>query len=415
MDDDRDLDGLSESERRLADDLRRLAPLMREQESVEGIVSAGFRQALRDHLVYGEEVAPHPTFARALREHLLASRPIAPAAPLLLRRPVWISAMATVIAVLAVLLVSLVERPARPAFAIPRTTRADLLFNLPTSEILVRSMQATVSLIHPRPASPYAGRLSLTAHALPLGPAAVAAYRLGPPPRVMAQVHRLLHIHAAARRIRIDETDWIVAQDGGGHSGRPVHSLAISEATGEVIYHDRRNFQLPHANHPLGAGQAVLAARRWLTRLGWPGRDMPLIGISIVPRAPLLREIALGWRGVRASAIPEATLWVAPNRSVIEAWIWPPVASRTTLGAIPTSEAWDEIRQHAVPVVIAAIGHNLKVPGTGGVAHVSVAEILVTTLHHGAYLVPSYRFSGRVLLARHPHPATWLSFVPSTQ
>jgi hypothetical protein len=80
---------------------------------------------------------------------------------------------------------------------------------------------------------------------LPSSPSTVRAYRLARPVDSVSRARRILGIHTEARRITVDEASWVVAQDGGATSHQPLHSLAVSLESGELIYHDRRNFVLP--------------------------------------------------------------------------------------------------------------------------------------------------------------------------
>jgi hypothetical protein len=315
---------------------------------------------------------------------------------------------------LAVFFASL-SHPSGPSFHVPAATTADLLFNLPSSQTVARSLSATISLVHPKPPVPYKGHLTLVARTLPAGPSTVRAYRLARPANSVSRPHRFLGIQARARRITVDGTTWLVAQDGGGPSRQPLHSLAVSLDSGEVIYHDRRNFILPRTHRPLGRRTAIAVARAWLTRLGWPGLRMPLASAGIVPGSPRVRQVVLGWVGVGPTTIEEATLWVTPDRSVVEAWVWPPVVQRTSITALSILREWTQIRAGRVPVVVRRTRPGEAASGTGHVSHVAVTEILVTKAGKGAYLVPGYRFSGSTRLHGKSRPYTWLSLAPGSR
>jgi hypothetical protein len=134
---------------------------------------------------------------------------------------------------------------------------------------------------------------------------------------------------AFGRRYGVDAA-WLVASRLG-HD--PMHSLAESLSTGQIIYHDRRNDVLRNHPKPLSRRRAVTIARHWLVELGWPGHRMPLEGVSGVPDWGPARQVTFGWAGVGRAAIPAATLWVTPDGSMIEASVWPQVAGSGTIPA----------------------------------------------------------------------------------
>jgi hypothetical protein len=410
-DGERELEGVSAAEAELASRLARLGPVMQEQERAESELDRRFAATLRSHLVEGEERAPHPRFARTLRARLLAQ----PAArPLHRRRSVWIgSAAATALALLIAVVVGfLVPRGAHPArFAAPVPARADLLFALPAPAISAAALSPTTSLVRPRPAHLYRGHLRLTSPPLPRTPPSFAAYRLSSPLNVVGTGRLLLGIRSPVRQMVTGSALWSVAADGGVGE-RPLHSLAVSLTTGELIYHDRRNLALPRARRALPASAAVAVARRWLSQLGWPGGRMPLGDVERVPGMPKVREVELGWIGVGTAATDAATLWVTPDRSVIEAWVWPPVARTGSVPSHPLSAAWRALRSGLLPLVVEAVSPALRETGTGAVRHITLLSILSFRIQHAVYLVPAYSFRG---IAHIPGTGirSWYSVAPA--
>lgn len=415
-DHERDMTGLSDAEEALSRQLARLGPVMHEQERADAEIDADFAHTLRASLVSGEELAPRPTVRRYIRRRFGGARPARRGPRSLHRRlAAGIATTLTATAVMLAVLLAILSRPASPSFRVPAATTADLLFNLPSSQIVVRSLRATISLIHAKPPSPYRGRLNLVARNLPSGPSTVRAYRLARPADIVGRARRSLGIDSRARRITVDEATWVVAQDGGGRPRRPLHSLAVSLDSGELIYHDRRNFVLPHAHRALDRGEAIATARSWLARLGWPGYHMPVSSVGIAPGSPRVRQVVLGWVGVGPAAIEEATLWVTPDKSVVEAWVWPPVAQRTAMAALSISSAWTQVRTGRVPVVVRQVRRGTAANGKGDLKHVAITEILVTKGRKGVYLVPGYRFSGNTRLQGRSRRHPWLSLTPSSR
>jgi hypothetical protein len=125
---------------------------------------------------------------------------------------------------------------------------------------------------------------------------------------------------------------------------------------------------------------------------------------------PKVREVRLGWAGIERTTIPEATLWVSPDRSVIEAWVWPPVAASGSVRVRSAAGAWLDVRSHAAPLVVlgsaAGPGKALK----GRLTDVHTVLILVPGRSGAAYLLPAYRFAGTGLVDT--RQKSWLSLVP---
>jgi len=414
-DDQRDIPGLSDAEEELARELARLGPLMREHEAAEADMNQLFARNLRAQLVYGEEHAPDAGFARTLRARLMRERSARPVAkPFQRRLTVWIGS-ATMALLVSLLVALLLPRGAFvPSITAPYPTQADLVFSFPAPGTVIHRLTPTISLVHPRPGVPYAGRLRLTAPQLPQEPATLHAYRLASPSNVMVAGRRLLGIRSPVRHTTAGSGTWAVAADGGFPSRRPLHSLAVSLATGELIYHDRRNLVLPRATRALARSRAVAVARRWLTRLGWPGTRMPLTDVESVHTLPKVQEIKFGWIGVGATATAAATVWVTPDRSVIEAWLWPPVVQGGAIRARSVFAAWTEVRAGTLPVAVEGVSPAIRTNGVGVVRRTSLVSVLSAEGVGALYLVPTYRFEGKTHI---PGASihTWYSLAPGGQ
>ncbi len=414
-DDERHIPGLSDAEAELARELARLSSLMREQEAAEAEMDQRFARNLRAQLVYGEEHVPNAGFARNLRARLLretTARPVRK--PFRQRLIVWSGAATT--ALLVSLLVALLSPEGEfvPSITAPYPTRAVLTFSFPAPRTVISRLTPTLSLVHPRPGVAYAGRLQLTARQLPEEPARLHAYRLACPPSVMVVGRRLLGIRSHFRHTIVGSQIWAVAADGGFPSHRPLHSLAVSRATGQLIYHDRRNLVLPRSTRALARAPAVAVARRWLTRLGWPGNRMPLSDVESLSNLPRVRVIKFGWVGVGATATDEATLWVTPDRSVIEAWLWPPVVQAGTIRARPILAAWDDVRTSKLPLAVEGVSTTIRATGAGVMRRTSLVSVLSAAGAGALYLVPTYRFEGKAdIPGASIH--TWYGLAPSGQ
>lgn len=398
------MEGFSGDEAELALRLARLAPLMRELEQAEAELDPGFARTLRAQLLQPREQPPPAVAARPLGRPFW-HRPI-----------VWMSAggAALLALLIGVLLVLLLPRPQVPTIAVPYPTRADLIYSFPAPPAVIRRLSPTLSLVHPRPGVPYAGHLSLTAPRLPTGPVKLRAYRLAPPRNVVAVGRRLYGIRSPARRVMVGSAPWTVAADGGARSHQPLHSLAVSLDTGELIYHDRRNLALPHAARALPSTRAAAVARQWLSQLGWPGQRMPLVDIESVPHLRKVREVEFGWTGVGRTAVDAATLWVTPDRSVIEAWVWPPVAQSGSIPARSVSEVWGEVRAGKLPLAVEGVPPGTRANGAGTLRRFSVVSILSPGRRRTLYVVPTYRFAGT---AHIPGASThvWFGLAPGGQ
>lgn len=400
MPEDRDLGYITPSDDRLAHRLSELGQLMREQEGVAPGPDPAFVQQLRARLAEGKG----PTRLRRP-----GARPIRPA-----RRPyrdtrlLAAGGLATAVAALLVLLIVNPFASSRRPFQAPSPTRADLISNLPAPPSFALVAGPTSSLARGAP-RPYRGHLHLKASRLPASPRQLPAFQLAPGRNVVPYGRRILHIQAPVHRKVVAHEVWMVAADGGYPSLRPLHSLAVSLRSGELIYHDRRNYHLRGANQPIGRRRAVTIARRWLTRLGWPASRMPLRGFGPVAGRPKLRQVTFGWIGVRESAVSAATLWVSPDRSVIEVQAWPPAGRRESIPATTITSAWDQIRREHVPLVVRGVARHIRAGGSGLLKHVAAVSMLVPDPHGRLYLAPAFRFQGVTHLRGLIRKRLWVS------
>jgi hypothetical protein len=171
---------------------------------------------------------------------------------------------------------------------------------------------------------------------------------------------------------------------------------------------------LPHARRPLDRKDAVSAARKWLSRLGWPGMRMPLRSFGNAPAKPKVRQVVLDWIGVRAAATNEATLWVTPNGSVIEAWAWPPVVKRGTVPARSVGDAWSQLRAGKIPLAVKGVPPTTAAGGAGTLRRTSVVSVLSAGPDQRLYLVPTYWFEGKVHL-QGAGSHSWYGLAPGAQ
>jgi len=409
MHDDGDLDGLSRAERELAQRLNELGGLMRELHHAESEIDETFARTLRAHLLQGEEVAPHPTFARRLRTHLLH-----PTGARSVPRPRqrFLGGLGTLAIVVGILSALLFNHPHGGGFQAPYPTRADLLFNLPASASTLSRLIPTLSLVHPSMAAAFAGPVRVADPRPAQVPFEVHAYRLASQPGVAARDRRLLAIRAPVRRVATGGSIWMVAADGGPGSHRLLHSLAVSLTTGELIYHDRRNFRLPLATQPVTQAVAVRVARHWLTELGWPGRLMPLQSFGPVSAYPRVRRVALGWHGVGPATIQDATLWITPNHSTIEAWVWPPVTQSGSVATRSAESALNDVISGRAPSDIQGVDSGVRATARATLRRIDTVLVLAPGAHGTAYLVPAYRFEGTAQVGTTDREHPWLSLAP---
>jgi len=415
--DERDIERLSSAETDLSHRLVRLSPLIREQQAAEMEIDQAFYRNLRAHLVLGDERVPHPGFARELRARLMQETAARPVAKPLRQRLLLKIGAGTIPLLIGLLLTLLLPRGSTvPTMMAPYPTRADLLFSFPVPRTVIEHVTSIISVVHPRSGVAYSGHLRLTASHLPNGPATLSAYRLAAPSHMVPFGRGVLGIRAHVRHAFSSSQVWEVAADGGVSSRRPLHSLAVSLATGELIYHDRRNFMLPRAVGPLSRPQAIAVARRWLIELGWPGDRMPLSHVQSVHGHSMVREVAFGWMGVGQAATAEATLWITPDRSVIEAWVWPAVVKRGLIHARSVSAAWTDVRTGRLPVAVAGLPPDVRADGVGVIRHTNVVSILSPGHSGGLYLVPTYRFEGEARISgANLSSRIWYSLAPSGQ
>lgn len=265
------------------------------------------------------------------------------------------------------------------------------------------------------PGVSYAGHVRIVGLAPGVQPRVAGAFRLASPQTITSRISRLrqqLGIHNAPTRAAnpVDHTPWFAASDGGAPSNAPLHSIAVSLQTGELIFHNAPSQS--RRVRSLDSTQAVTFARRWLSRLGWPAAGMSVQ--STVSRPQMFPpsvgtpwEVNLGWAGTGIDAVAAATLLVMPDGRIFEARVWPPVAHR---GAVRTGDvvtAWRAIRADRVPIAIEGMADQQPVNAVATLRRVDVVEILVTAPGRGAYLVPAYRFTGVARLQNNAGVKVW--------
>lgn len=268
----------------------------------------------------------------------------------------------------------------------------------------------------------YRGRLALTASHLPVEPSFLPTYQLAGPgfdfPRIAALARHLGIDHSVVQRTSsLDHQVWAIAAAGGPRSSQPLHSLAISRHTGEMIYHSSPS-ALSQPAGALNRSRAVFFARRWITGLGWPGR-MPLLTATpdtqlLPPSAGVPWQVSFGWRGVAQAAETQATVIVMPGGRVIEARLWPPVQRSGHITTRSVQAAWTMAQTGAVPIVVQNMG-ALRAAGMGSLRRVELIHVL-DTAGRVVYLIPAYRFVGVVHiqgLGTHAWSAVVPAFVES--
>ncbi|MDQ2830683.1 MAG: hypothetical protein M3Y74_16755 [Chloroflexota bacterium] len=439
---------MSDEERRAAGDaaveqrLRELGPLVQRLEQIEGETAAPtFVRDLRARLLLGEAAVADerdegltPTRSSAgggadsRRPYIQGTRRARPA--------LW--AVVAAVALVAVLVALVVvprwngQRPgaANVAASLPRLSIADLTRDYPFPPGQGAGGGGPVtpanSAFDPDPVPLYYGPLRLTAGALPRTDDPLLAYQLDAPlgSARLTALARSLGIPDRVTRARAGGAIWLVAANATGLPGPhvpPLHSLAVSTTTGEVIYHDLRYPNVDPRQHIPSQAQAVAEARAWLTRLGWPGQRMPVLSAKNT-FGPWF--IDLGWTGVDATTTPAAIVAVAPGGHVDDARLWPPLAHLYQAPARTVRVAWTALHGGTIPLAVTETDQRALFTPTGGqgtVRRVDVVQVLAPGAHGRTYLVPAYRFAGTAHLAGGAASAagsmnaTWYALVPALQ
>ncbi len=384
-----------------------------------------------------------PAFALALERRLLGEQPARSAhtpsrSPLfghgprwLLRWPTGLGATVLAAAIVVVLLLPRHHAPApKPVALAPRPALTDLTRDYPRFAVGGGGggMEYPISTPLELSGGAYPVPLRLSAAHLPSAPATLPAYRLVPPSSSVPHVRRLAQLlgiaapvtfwNDAAQIVPHSRATWIVAASGTPPSRLPLHSVAISLATGELLYHDLR------ANPPASQSaqptrqQAVALARAWLERLGWPGAAMPVLSeapptLSGPASTASSLAISLGWPRVGQSDVPAAVLWVAPSGRVAEGLLWPPIAQQRFVATRSIQTAWNLVRTGRAPIALHASVVGGFPSGTGAVRRVSVVQVLVTSHRDQPYLIPAYRFEGAVQLNGGQGTHAWYALTPA--
>jgi hypothetical protein len=405
---------LTEDERRLAEELTTYGPLLgRIARARREKPDPAFLLSLRATFAGIEPARPTPAFERRLRRRLIGLRPA-------IYRPLGAIGALVVAAVVALVLIrgGAPKHTNRPlAAGIPHPSTADLIWGFPAIGVSGGGggyLTPTASRIAVNGGTGYPKRLHLQLSSVPTDAGTLAVYRLAAQPPYAAT------FVAAARRLGISGSatcmspttaqrshcgagEWRVVAQNLFPSRLPLKSLAFSIATGETLYHDTRYDPLTYRGAALRPQVAEKTARRWLASLGWPGNRMPVLGVTQVreigpPGKSAPSSIQFGWgRGIRANR-PAATVWVAPIGTVIEADLWPPIERRRVVPARTAAAAFQTVQSGAAPVAVENAPLASQTSGSGRASQVSLVDVLVTPPHGPSYLVPAYRFSGRVRL-----------------
>ncbi len=320
---------------------------------------------------------------------------------------VGVAAAVLVVAVLIAVIV--VVRPPQPprgpvvAWRPPVPSLADLTRGFPAPAVARAAgpPATTMSLAAPPHGVAYAGRVSLTTAPLLARATRVQAFRLAAPATIaslarVARLARSLGIHAPVQRIAGESgAAWLIATEGGRSPHPPLHSVAVSRVTGELVYHDA---SYPRHERWRDNPFAVAAARAWLARLSWPGARVPLAAIEHSGIPAGLREVEFSWAGAGAAATDAATLWVTPGGRIVEADVWPPVESVQSIPAGSIVAAWTAVRGRRVPLAVEGVPPNTQAPGAGVMRGVTLTHVLSTGADGRSYLVPAYHFAGTARL-----------------
>ncbi len=383
-----------------------------------------------------------PAFALALERRLLGEQPprsARPASrfPIVEHGPRWLlrwpalSAAALAAAVVFALLLPRHHAPApRPVALAPRPALTDLTRDYPSFAVGGGGggMEYPISTPLELSGGGYPVPLHLSAAHLPSASATLPDYRLARPSFSVPRVRRLaqrLGIAApvtfwndAAQIVPRSRATWIVAASGTPPSRLPLHSVAISLHTGELLYHDLRANPPAYRGETIQHHRAVALARTWLERLGWPGAAMPVLSVgphtfSGPSSTASSLAVSFGWPRVGRSNVPAAVLWVAPSGRVVEGLLWPPIAQRRSVATRGIQTAWNLVRAGRAPIALHASVVGGFPSGTGAVRRVSVVQVLVTSQRGQPYLIPAYRFEGEVHLNGGQGTHAWYALAPA--
>lgn len=416
-------DGEMQPDERLEREMIELGPLVRRRQEAESeAVNQEFAGSLRARLMTmpradgAQEEARRPIRAKWLRTALPGAMVVAAlVVALVIAHPPWarhgVAGYVTSTPVVAM---------AAPA---PSTT--DLLRAYPSGAggggiVIPEESLFDISGVA------YAGHLRMLGATPRLQPRVARAFRLAAPRTVAHQVThlaRILGIHGASTPATIPQYRglWVVAADGGLPSTTPLHSVAVSLQTGELIYHDVPVVAGRESHsQKLDSTGAVARARRWLAGLGLPAGRMPLLSATLrtqmfPPSAGIPWEVSFGWAGTGPDAIAAATLLVMPNGHVFEARVWPPVAREGHVLTRDIAGAWREVQSGRAPIAVEGMADQQPVNGVATLLRVTVVQLLVTNSSRGAYLVPAYRFQGTARLQSAAGTHIWYALVSAVR
>lgn len=408
-------DGAS-SEESLAHALEELGPLLRRR-SEAGEPDPAFVLRLRTRLLGAEQLSPQTTIMSSRRARPTTGQDLRAGVATRGRPRVAAlagpaAALVAAAVILALILPRATSHPREPAVAwrLPYPSPSDLRRGYPATVPPAGPLARTVSLEAIPATTPYRGRLSLRAPTLPATPRVLEAFRLANPLSVVArmgQLARLLGIHARIAHIGAAGTSWVVATTGGTSSTSPLHSVAISALTGELVYHDASAPPATNVAPLLAGNRAIETARGWLTRLGWPGRTMPLRGVEPLSSSATALQVRFGWIGSVTSEADAAMVWVTPGGHIIAGRMWPPVVAARHAAPASVAGAWSAVREDRVTPVIADAPAGTRANGTGVVRRVTVTQALAVGADRLLYLVPAYRFEGIARLHGLPRARDW--------
>jgi hypothetical protein len=404
---------LSREERELAEELTRLGPLMgRVKQARRESPDQAFLLSLRARLVEVEPAVPAPTFEKRLRRLLVGPQQHA------YRTLAAVTTLAAVAVVVIVLLRPGTTQHTRPPLAggIPRPSTADLIWGFPAGVGGGGGgyLTPTTSRIVVNGGTGYSKHLALQLSPIPAGPDMLPVYRLAARPPYASQFVATAHtLRISGSAMCMSPTtgrttgcgvgSWRIVAQNPFPSRLPLRSLAFSMATGETIYHDTGYDSAGYRGSALGLHRAKALARQWLSMLGWSSGQMPVLSVTKVHQigppgngSPL--SVQFGWgQGIHATR-PAATVWISPTGKVIEALLWPPIGHSRVVPARDPRDAFNLVQTGKEPIAVEEAPLYPLTSGTGRATRVSVVQVLVAPAYGPLYLVPAYRYSGKVKL-----------------
>lgn len=309
--------------------------------------------------------------------------------------------------------VSPVPTPIQSAFHLPAPTGRDITRSYPVAGGLGGGPVPPVwaSNLQPPPGTAYGGRLTLNSATLPSQPDRAPAYRLAGPrfdaPRLRAMAASL-GIAGSVRHMTVEGDRWAYLSQQTGPMA--LHSLAVNLRTGELVYHDTR-VSAPVPTRVTRTEQE--AARRWMSRLGWPGGTMRLRQPWSPQEAALSWAVRFDWPNVGAN-VPAASVSVDTRGVVTDAVLEPPAVAMEQVPLKSRQAAWNELQKRGGPIAVEGMVGVPPKPGTATLTYTWMAYIVAHAPDGTGYLVPAYHFEGRATISG-DGTKRWFAIVPAAK